>query len=131
MEVVLNEENTIQQVFWQGNHKTSIKPEGKKKRFGEKHARGWKYKNFLNTADCSKCREKGASEEQSRKDISLEMRFENERERTVASFSGSAMPDSGQDIRNPVCEEQQGVNHLRDDSWYRVSPFWVMTIGAV
>lgn len=28
MEVVLNEENTIQQVFWQGNHKTSIKPGG-------------------------------------------------------------------------------------------------------
>lgn len=135
MEVVLNEENTIQQVFWQGNHKTSIKPGGGG-RFGEKHAKGWKYKNILNTSDCSKRREKGASEEQSRKDISSEMCFENERERRVASFSGSDMPDSGLDIRNPVYEEQQGVSHLRDDSWHRVSrrrksggfavtPFWV------
>lgn len=105
MEIVFKQRNMI---FWKSNHKTNII-----KTIIKIAENMLKVEKKL--SDCSKCRETGGSEEQSRKDTSS-VCFELVR--SEVSFFGTGMSEPS--VRNPVYEEkQQGVNHLRDDSWCR------------
>lgn len=79
-----NKENMVEEVYWKSNHKTSIIKIIFKK-LQKIMLKVEKIEIFFNTSDCSKCREKGAPEEQSRKDTSS-VCFENQREQQRPSL---------------------------------------------